>query len=195
MKLLKYTLLFCLLFIINTNASEIKEIKNKVNRYFVNLKTLQAEFVQHSNFEGELTKGLFYIDRPGKLRFEYHYPFKSLLINNDKITNYYDIELDELTTIPSSKTPLSFLLKEAKTLEEMNFKIDQIIRKDYKVYVKVENKDIEQAQFITFVFNEQVSDLNSIIVEDENNNKLTLDLFNTKVNKPIDKNLFILKKK
>ena len=91
MKLIKLAFLFCFLI----NISNATELKNKINNFFAGFNTMQAEFVQYDNYDNtKLTKGLFYIDRPGKLRFEYHSPFKSLLINNKKITHYYDIDLD-----------------------------------------------------------------------------------------------------
>lgn len=192
MKEIKLILLFCFF----VNISNANEIKNKINTFFTNFNTMQAEFVQYSNLDNnKLIKGLFYIERPGKLRFEYHSPFKSLLINNKKITHYYDIDLDELTTIPSSKTPLSFLLQKANSIEEMNFIIENIEKKNDKVFLRVKNKEITETQNITFVFDSEITTLISIIIEDENKNNLTVELFNVKLNQKIDKNLFILRKK
>ena len=134
MKLIKFIFLFYFLM----NVSYANEVKNKIDNFFKSFDTIQAEFVQYSNFEDKnLTKGLFYIDRPGKLRFEYHSPFKSLLINNGKLTHYYDIDLDELTSIPSSKTPLSFLLQKHNSIEEMNFIVENIEEKDDKIFLTV----------------------------------------------------------
>ena len=91
MKLIKLAFLFCFL----TNISNATELKNKINNFFASFNTMQAEFVQYDNYDNtKLTKGLFYIDRPGKLRFEYHSPFKSLLINNKKIAYYYEVDFD-----------------------------------------------------------------------------------------------------
>lgn len=191
MKLIKLAFLFCFL----TNISNATELKNKINNFFASFNTMQAEFVQYDNYDNtKLTKGLFYIDRPGKLRFEYHSPFKSLLINNKKIAYYYDVDLDELTTIPSSKTPLSFLLQKSNSIEEMNFIIENIEKKDGKVFLKVRNKEIDGIQYITFIFNSEITTLISIIIQDENGNTLTIELFNVKLNQKIDKNLFILRK-
>ena len=191
MKLIKLAFLFCFL----TNISNATELKNKINNFFASFNTMQAEFVQYDNYDNtKLTKGLFYIDRPGKLRFEYNSPFKSLLINNKKIAYYYDVDLDELTTIPSSKTPLSFLLQKSNSIEEMNFIIENIEKKDGKVFLKVRNKEIDGIQYITFIFNSEITTLISIIIQDENGNTLTIELFNVKLNQKIDKNLFILRK-
>ncbi len=192
MKLIKLAFLFCFL----TNISNATELKNKINNFFASFNTMQAEFVQYDNYDNtKLTKGLFYIDRPGKLRFEYHSPFKSLLINNKKIAYYYDVDLDELTTIPSSKTPLSFLLQKSNSIEEMNFIIENIEKKDGKVFLKVKNKEIDEVQHITFIFNSEITTLISIIIQDGNGNNLTIELFNVKLNQKINKNLFILRKK
>ena len=48
----------------------------EVEKYFNNIRTLQARFVQN-NPNGSIVQGTLYIRRPGRMRFEYDAPIAS----------------------------------------------------------------------------------------------------------------------
>ena len=53
-----------------------------------------------------------YLQRPGRLRFEYDPPDPYLIITHGKWFIYVDKELDEATFVPVDKTPAYFIVKE-----------------------------------------------------------------------------------
>ena len=149
------------LFIILFNFSFANDkILEKVNNYLHNIDTFSANFLQFSDF-GDSSEGKFYISRPDKLKFEYINQFRSVLITNGKTTKYYDIEMDELTTMPTKKTPLIFLLKKEESLEKLGFEVVDIKKDIKKVYVSTLNKEIKELnkKQIIFVLDTQIKNL------------------------------------
>ena len=85
MKQLEITIKFCLyvfLIILSCHASyAVEENKSaiiQIKKFFENLITLEANFIQVSP-SGNVSKGKVYLDLPGKLRIDYEKP-KNLLI-------------------------------------------------------------------------------------------------------------------
>ena len=71
--------------------------------------TLKARFLQIAP-DGATTQGTAWLDRPGRMRFEYDKPSTLLLVANDGEVVFRDAKLDQVTTIPLTRTPLGLLL-------------------------------------------------------------------------------------
>jgi outer membrane lipoprotein-sorting protein len=71
--------------------------------------TLKARFLQIAP-DGATTQGTAWLDRPGRMRFEYDKPSPLLLVANHGQVVFRDRKLDQVTTIPLSRTPLGLLL-------------------------------------------------------------------------------------
>jgi outer membrane lipoprotein-sorting protein len=84
---------------------------SRVERYLNDIKTLQGRFVQSSS-NGAYAEGAVYLDRPGRMRFDYDPPTPILIIANGLSLLYYDEELKEATFLPLWETPLWFLIRE-----------------------------------------------------------------------------------
>ncbi|WP_119165161.1 LolA family protein [Algihabitans albus] len=79
--------------------------------------TLEARFIQVSS-DGGFARGTLWLDRPGKMRFEYDPPVPILMIANGLELLYYDRELEQPTFVPLWQTPLWLVLKEEATLSD-----------------------------------------------------------------------------
>ena len=77
-----YTYLICFVLIFFKSnvviGSENEIILSKIKSYFNNLKTLEADFIQIGP-SGNVSEGKFYLDLPGKLRFDYQKPNNILI--------------------------------------------------------------------------------------------------------------------
>ena len=80
----------------NKLSNKNKIIIDKVNDYLLNINALYSDFIQFNEMEETSSEGKFFLQRPNKLRFEYINPFKMLLITNNSVTTFYDIELEEI---------------------------------------------------------------------------------------------------
>lgn len=77
--------------------------------------TLKARFLQIAP-DGHTTQGTAWLDRPGRMRFEYAKPSPLLLVAGDGKLVFNDSELKQTTSLPLDKTPLGLLLRPDFTL-------------------------------------------------------------------------------
>jgi outer membrane lipoprotein-sorting protein len=83
----------------------------KVSNYLSSLNTLVGNFVQVGP-DGTKTKGDFYIQKPGKVRFEYDPPNPIDIIADGSSLVVRDRKLATQDVYPLSQTPLRFLLSD-----------------------------------------------------------------------------------
>jgi outer membrane lipoprotein-sorting protein len=83
----------------------------KVSAYLSSLQTLVGNFVQVGP-DGSKTKGDFYIQKPGKVRFEYDAPSPIALIADGSSLAVRDRKLATQDIYPLSQTPLRYLLSD-----------------------------------------------------------------------------------
>jgi outer membrane lipoprotein-sorting protein len=83
----------------------------RVSAYLSSLQTLVGNFVQVGP-DGSKTKGEFYIQKPGKVRFEYEPPSPIAIIADGSALAVRDRKLATQEIYPLSQTPLRFLLSD-----------------------------------------------------------------------------------
>ena len=90
---------------------ELQAAISRAEAYLNRITTLHARFIQVGP-KGEMAEGDLYLSRPGRMRIEYDPPVPLLLIAADDWLAYQDKELEEVTYLPLSSTPATFLLQE-----------------------------------------------------------------------------------
>lgn len=83
--------------------------------YLNSIRTLKARFTQ-TGPDGGVTTGTAWLDRPGRMRFQYDQPSPLLLVAGHGVVIFRDNQLDQTTTIPMDQTPLGLLLRDKITL-------------------------------------------------------------------------------
>jgi outer membrane lipoprotein-sorting protein len=83
----------------------------KVSNYLSGVQTLVGDFVQVGP-DGRRTEGQFFIQKPGKVRFEYNPPSPVEVIADGKSVVVRDRNLATQQLWPLSQTPLRFLLSD-----------------------------------------------------------------------------------
>jgi outer membrane lipoprotein-sorting protein len=84
-------------------------IKSKIENFFINLHTLEADFIQVSP-SGVVSNGKLFLDLPGKLRLDYIKPNNLLITCKGFWIVVQDRNLKSTNNIPLSQTPFSILL-------------------------------------------------------------------------------------
>ena len=79
---------------------------NKISAYMNSFKTLQGEFTQISP-KGNVSKGVMFISKPGKLRFEYSPPNPFLLVSDGKWVTLKNRAKEKGDQFPLAATPLA----------------------------------------------------------------------------------------
>jgi outer membrane lipoprotein-sorting protein len=111
---------------------------DKVSSYLSSVQQLTGTFVQVGP-DGSRTKGEFYIQKPGKVRFEYEPPSRIEIVADGQSVIVRDRKLATQDLYPLSQTPLRFLLSERiDLLKETN--VVSVKADDVFVTVTIEEK-------------------------------------------------------
>lgn len=81
----------------------------RIQAYLDGIKTLKAKFQQIAP-NGAEARGTAWLERPGRMRFEYDPPAEYLLVAGHGILTFYDASLKQTSNIPLGSTPLGILL-------------------------------------------------------------------------------------
>jgi outer membrane lipoprotein-sorting protein len=90
-------------------------IVERANAYFSNLTTLVADFTQIGG-DGRRLGGTLYLQRPGKLRFDYEAPATLQVVADGSSVAVRDRKLATQDLYSINQTPLKFLLRERVNL-------------------------------------------------------------------------------
>lgn len=82
----------------------------RANDYLNGLGAMKGRF-QQINADGSLAGGDFYLNRPGRMRFEYDAPSPLLIVADGRTVAQLDTELGTLDRTLIDETPLGWLLK------------------------------------------------------------------------------------
>lgn len=168
----------------------------QIETYLNNIKSFEAKF-QQIDANGKSASGMLYIQKPGKIKWEYHTPKRIVVVgnnNNDRFV-YCDYELEEVSYISSKSTLLHFLSKEALKLDT-DLKILDYRQPNGELLLTVAEKSPDKqinVSSITLFFTSSPVQLYKLEVLDTQENVIEITLSNIKVNKSIDPNTFIFK--
>ena len=88
---------------------------DKVSGYFNTLKSLQARFNQ-TDPDGSKSRGRFYVERPGKFRFEYASPSVKVVVSDGTYLAIEERDQGTEETYELADTPFKMLLKKEVNL-------------------------------------------------------------------------------
>lgn len=81
----------------------------RIQTYLDSVHTLKARFLQVAS-NGTMARGTAWIERPGRMRFQYDPPTPYLLVAGHGLLVFHDSELKQTSNIPLGRTPLGILL-------------------------------------------------------------------------------------
>ena len=86
-----------------------QETLDQIAAYLNSLTSLKAKFLQIAP-DGSVSQGLAWMERPGRMRFQYDPPSPYLLVAGHGLLVFHDSSLNQTTNILLSSTPLGVLL-------------------------------------------------------------------------------------
>ena len=160
----------------------------RLEAYLNQITTLHARFVQVSS-NGAFAEGDLYLDRPGRLRFEYDPPHPALLIANGVTLLYYDRDLEQATFLPLWETPLWFLIRERVDLSD-GLEVVDITQGAATIKVTLRSTDDGGEGEVTLVFADRPISLHSWEIHDAQGIVTQVALVNPEFGVSIDRDLF-----
>lgn len=102
---------------LSPQASLHEDRLNAVEAYMNSVGSMRARFVQQAP-DGRVSRGVFHLERPGRVRFEFDGDVPILIVSDGRILNMVDYELGQVTKWPIKDTPLALLVAEEIVLGE-----------------------------------------------------------------------------
>ena len=162
----------------------------RISNYLNGVTTLEGNFVQIGH-DGELSEGLFYMRRPGRIRFEYEPPNPALIVADGVWVGIYDKRLNTLDRIPLRSTPLDILLRKRVDLRN-DGAVRSIERSPGLIRVTAIDPNAPEQGSITMVFADNPLELRQWIVVDPQGLTTTVALSEMRSNVTLDPNLFFI---
>ncbi len=154
---------------------------------------LQGGFLQIGP-DGSVTKGKFYLRRPGKIRFEYEAPASLLVVADGAVVAIQDNRLKTFNRAPLRTTPLYFFLKEQINLAK-DAKIVRVAQKAGALAISVKDRSGQADGVLTLLFAPESYELRQWIIEDGSGGVTRVALNNLQRPASMDPKLFVLQPK
>jgi outer membrane lipoprotein-sorting protein len=161
----------------------------RVSSYLSSLQTLVGNFIQVGP-DGSRTKGDFYIQKPGKVRFEYEAPSPIAIIADGSSVAVRDRKLATQDIYPLSQTPLRYLLSDRiDLLKDTN--VVNVTADDVFVSVTIEEKQtLIGTSRLMLMVGAKDGQLKQWTVTDPQGYDTTVAVYNLDSSKKVDPGLF-----
>ena len=160
-----------------------------VSQYLTNLKLLKANFSQF-NADGTKSSGTILIKRPGRMRFEYHKPEKTLVLVSAGALAIFDPKGDEDPIVyPIKSNPISLILKDKVDLLNSEIVEDYRVSSEEAVLTIRDPKKPERGS-VELVFAGSKPELEKFTIKNENGSSTSLFLKHIEYPQKINETLF-----
>jgi len=161
----------------------------RIETYLNGLRTLKARFLQVAP-DGSTSEGVAWMERPGRMRFQYDKPSPLLLVAGYGLFYFHDSQLNQTTNLPLSATPLGLLLRDNLRLSG-DVTVTGIERLPGQIQVGMVRTASPDDGSLTLVFADSPLALRQWSVVDAQRQETRVTLFNIELGGSFDPKLFV----
>ena len=162
---------------------------DELSRYLNSLTTVEADFTQ-VNSDGTIATGKLYIRRPGRVRFEYAPPDRSLVMAGGGQVAIFDAKSNQPPEqYPLSRTPLSIILAEDVDLSRARMIVGHT-EDGNATRVRAQDPDHPEYGSIELVFTGAPTELRQWVIRDDLGSETTVILGEMKKGADLASSLF-----
>ncbi len=172
-----------------TAAAQVSATAQKIADHFASIRTMSGEFVQFGP-RGEQTGGKFYIERPGKIRFNYDVKSGFRVISDGNSVVLENPRMKTMDLYPLSKTPLKLLL--ADRIDLSGGRVKSVKEEDDQTVIQMADKSAFGNARITMKFDPSSYELKEWTITDAQGKNTTVMIFNVKQDVKLDQKLFTI---
>ena len=162
----------------------LKDIAAKLSA----VQTMDGEFVQY-NPNGDQQQGKFFIQRPGRVRFQYDPPASISVVADGKSVLVFDKKLQTYDIWPLSQTPLRLLLQDDLNLATSD-KVTRVGVAADLVEVEMHDETKFSAGTLNLIFDRKTYELRQWTVTDQQGLQTMVALYNVETGKQLASDLF-----
>ena len=170
-------------------SARVSDTVRRIADHFSSIRTMSGEFVQFGP-KGEQTGGKFFIQRPGKIRFNYESPSAYRVTADGKSVIIENRKLKTSDLYPLSKTPLKLLLDER--IDLTGGKVASVKEDADMTTIKLADKSIFGNSNITMMFDPKTNELRQWTITDAKGKDTTVMIFNVKNGVSLDPSMFVI---
>jgi outer membrane lipoprotein-sorting protein len=161
----------------------------KISTYLSSLQTLIGNFVQVGP-DGSKTKGQFFIQKPGKVRFEYESPNPIAIVADGSMVAVRDRNLSTQDLYPLSQTPLRYLLSDRIDLMK-DTNVVSVTADDLFISVTIEERQLlTGTSRLMLMVGAKDGQLKQWTVTDPQGYDTTVAVYNLDTSRKIDPGMF-----
>jgi len=169
-------------------SAEQQQALANIDAYLNSFSLLEGKFIQIAP-NGNQSDGVFFISRPGKIRFHFNPPSQvDIIASNGKVA-VRDQRVGTQDEYPLSKTPLRYLLSDRIDLLEPGLVNDVQIGNGLVQVTIVEKSNLVSGQ-ITMTFDSNTYALQRWVVTDAQGGQTSFGIYDTVIGKPQNPQLF-----
>ncbi len=172
-------------------SAQQRQLLDRISLYLSSIQTLVGNFVQIAP-DGTRTDGTFYIQKPGKVRFDYNPPSPTEVIADGSSVAVRNRDLNTQDLWPLSQTPLRYLLAgHIDLLHDTD--VVSVSSDDKYVTVVVEEKQVMVGTSrLMMMFDAKDLTLKQWTVTDPQGLQTTVAVYNLDSNEKPNPNLFVI---
>jgi outer membrane lipoprotein-sorting protein len=160
----------------------------RIEAYLNGLKTLKAHFMQVAQ-DGGVSEGTAWLERPGRMRFQYDPPAPFLLIAAHGVLTFHDSSLQQSSNVGLNRTPLGILLADKVDLSGA-VSVTAIQRLPGQIQLTVVRTESPGDGSLTLIFADQPLTLRQWTVVDPQRRETHVTLYNAQLGGSFDPQLF-----
>ena len=165
----------------------------KVNTYFNGLTNLQGRFVQVDP-DKATTKGKFFVQKPGRFRFDYAQPSRKVVISDGRFLAIQDLDLRNEDIYELDNTPFRILLRKDVDLLR-DARIIAVSETPDQISVTLADKDPDAVGQITVLLSQQPAPaLAGWVTADAQGLETRVDVSSLSTPEKLKSDLFVRKK-
>jgi outer membrane lipoprotein-sorting protein len=166
-----------------------RALVGRLSAYLSSMQTLVGDFVQVGP-DGQRTRGQFYIQKPGRVRFEYEPPSPIDIIADGQSVAVRDRNLATQDVYPLSQTPLRFLLSPRIDLLRDTNIVGVYADDTFATVVIEESQPLVGTNRLMLMFDAKDLQLKQWIITDPQGFDTTVAVYNLDTSKRPDPSLF-----
>ncbi|MGH7031487.1 MAG: LolA family protein [Stellaceae bacterium] len=160
----------------------------RVAMYLNSIGTMTARFDQHTA-NGGIAAGWLWMERPGRMRFQYDPPTPILLIADRFYVYYIDTQLAQMSEVGLKFTPAWFLLRVPISFDDLI--VTRFERGDNSLRITIVDPKAPDNGSLTMTFTDQPLALRQWTIVDQRGHVTTVSLSQEQFGMALDPNLFV----
>jgi outer membrane lipoprotein-sorting protein len=163
---------------------------DRISAYLNGMHTLKGSFIQIGP-DGQVDEGVFYIEKPGRMRFEYHAPNPVLIVSDGSTVAVANRRLNTVDHYPLWSTPLDLILSDDLNLKR-NPSVAGVTREPGEIIVNARASSSKVNGNISLIFTDPTLELRQWTIVDGQDLSTTVSIRDLQPDVTLDPSLFTL---